>query len=442
MPEQPPPTGRWSTDQVLALAPNPAAQQAARTLSVSGRWLDTGHATDPPGVWGSFKGSARTPYQICVDLTGPAYRCSCPSQRIPCKHVIGLLLLWAGGGAAAAEPPPWFTDWLADRNARKDRAAARLQARGERVKDAAPTATQVRRAERVDAGLDELDRWLADQVRQGIAGAGRAGYRHWDAMAERLVDAQAPALASSVRRLAALAGSPDRLLAELGLLRLAVTGWRRRDDLPDDLADNLRGRIGFPVSAEDVLDGEPVRDDWAVVGIRDETDRRINLRRVWLRGTASGRDALLLAFAPPGTPLPVEFILGTSVEADLCFYPGRGNLRALVKERQSQPREMIDPPAGDATIGDALLRYTRSLADNPWHERTPMLLERVTLVTGESRWHVRDRDGRALPLYPPADRPWQLVAAAGGAPATVAGEWTVDGLRPLALWTDGRLVAA
>ena len=55
-------------------------------------------------------------------------------------------------------------------------------------------------------------------------------------------------------------------------------------------------------------------------------------------------------------------------------------------------------------------------------------------------WHVLDRDGAALPLYPPTERPWRLVAAAGGEPATIAGEWTADGLRPLAMWIDGRLV--
>jgi hypothetical protein len=453
------PTGRWTTDQVLAHAPDPAVRQAARTIAASGRWADTGAATDPPGVWGAFRGSARTPYQVCVDLTEPAYHCSCPSRKLPCKHALGLMLLWAGGegaggGVAPAEPPQWFTDWQQERTTRRERAAARRQTRVARRAegDAEPvTATQVRRAGRVDAGIDELDRWLGDQMRQGIAGAGRVGYRHWDAMAERLVDAQAPALASGVRRLAAFAGAPDRLLAELGLLRLAVTGWRQREHLPADLVDNVRSRIGFPVTVEEVLDGDGVRDDWVVIGIRDEVDRRLNQRRVWLRGEATDRDALVLSFAPPGTPLPGEHVLGTRVDADLCFYPGRGNLRALVRTRYAEPLPVQGPPPGSATIAEALARYARSLADNPWQDRTPMLLDDVTIVsarpasaivTGNERWHVVDRDGAALVLYPPIEQPWRLVAAAGGTPATVAGEWTTDGLRPLSMWTDGRLVTA
>src|SRR3954464_1571938 len=75
------------------------------------------------------------------------------------------------------------------------------------------------RAERVAGGMAELRRWLDDQVQQGLAGAQRGGPRGYDAMAARRVDAQAPAAASAVRRLGAVAGIgphwADRLLGEL-----------------------------------------------------------------------------------------------------------------------------------------------------------------------------------------------------------------------------------
>jgi hypothetical protein len=308
--------------------------------------------------------------------------------------------------------------------------------------------TQARRAERVDAGVEELERWLNDQVRQGLAGAARRGYAHWDAMAARMVDAQAPGLASGVRRLASVAGAPERLLTELGLLHLMVRGHRRRDSIPAGLAATVRTRVGFPVTSDEVLASDPVRDEWTVIGIRDEFDERLNLRRVWLRGARTGRDALILSFARPGTPLPADLVLGTSIEADLCFYPGRGNLRALVRTRHSEPSVVSEPPAATPTVKAALERYADALADDPWQERVPMLLSDVVLAASESTpparpdgaWFVVDRDGDALPLNVSAERPWRLLAATGGAPATVAGEWSVDGLRPLAAWTEARLV--
>ncbi|HEY6408427.1 MAG TPA: hypothetical protein VIY29_13245, partial [Ktedonobacteraceae bacterium] len=85
-----------------------------------------------------------------------------------------------------------------------------------------------RRAEqreaRVASGLAELDRWLCDQVRQGLAVGQQAGYRHWDDIAARMVDAQAPALAGRLRGLASVPhsgpGWDGRLLEEYALLRL------------------------------------------------------------------------------------------------------------------------------------------------------------------------------------------------------------------------------
>ena len=85
-------------------------------------------------------------------------------------------------------------------------------------------------------------------------------------MAARLVDAQAPGAARLVRNLADHAGDPDRLLAELGLLRLLTSGYARLDELPDALAATVRLRVGLPVAAEEVLAGPPVRDRWQVSG--------------------------------------------------------------------------------------------------------------------------------------------------------------------------------
>ena len=88
---------RWSIDHVLALTSDPAVQRAARGLTTAGPWPEAGHSAegDQPIVWGLCRGSATHPYQVCADLSGPAYLCSCPSRKVPCKHGLGLLLMWA-----------------------------------------------------------------------------------------------------------------------------------------------------------------------------------------------------------------------------------------------------------------------------------------------------------------------------------------------------------
>ncbi|MGH3171654.1 MAG: SWIM zinc finger family protein, partial [Trebonia sp.] len=66
------------------LAPDGSSARAARGLAKAAPWTGTG-ATDD-AVWGLCQGSGANPYQTVVDLTGPAYKCSCPSRKFPCKH--------------------------------------------------------------------------------------------------------------------------------------------------------------------------------------------------------------------------------------------------------------------------------------------------------------------------------------------------------------------
>nr|BFE69342.1 hypothetical protein GCM10020092_026430 [Actinoplanes digitatis] len=203
------------------------------------------------------------------------------------------------------------------------------------------------RADRVAAGMAELRRWLDDQVQQGLAGAEQAGRRPYEAMAARLVDAQAPAAASAVRRLGGVAGIgphwADRLLGELALLRLLVAGHERLGALPPALAATVRSRIGFPVANQDVLATAEVRDLWQVLGQIDSEEGAITTRRTWLLGVGSGRFALLLSFAAPGQSPAAEVVPGTAIEAALCFYPGAAPLRALVKEQFGTPRPLTAP---------------------------------------------------------------------------------------------------
>ncbi len=413
---------------MLALAPGASAQRAAQVLTGDRRWTEAGHDEESL-VWGRCQGSATRPYQAIVDLDGPGYHCSCPSRKTPCKHVLALLLRWAGGRVAPGEPPDWVHDWAAQRAARAERREATVG----RPREANPR-TAARRAERMTTGLVELDRWLADRVAAGVAGLTVAGYEPFDSLAARLVDAQAPGAASLVRRLAgaAVSGSSERLVTELGLLRLLTVGFARRAELPAPLAATVASRVGLPIAADEVLASPPVPDAWAVLAIRDEVDERLSTRRVWLRGCTTGRLALVLSFAGPGLPLAGDFVLGSTIEADLCFYPGATPLRALVAGRGGLLPDAVAPPAD--SVAAALDSWAAALAGDPWIDRWPLLLAGVV----PTQTHVVEPGGDALPLI---GEHWPLIAAAGGRPCRLLGEYGPAGLRPLTAWVDDRVVA-
>ena len=76
--------GRWSEERVVSAAPDASSLAAARKLAHPGPWSDTG--SNDVLVWGKCQGSGKVPYQVSVDTAAPAYRCSCPSRKFPCKH--------------------------------------------------------------------------------------------------------------------------------------------------------------------------------------------------------------------------------------------------------------------------------------------------------------------------------------------------------------------
>ncbi|MEV0233090.1 SWIM zinc finger family protein [Nonomuraea sp. NPDC050786] len=511
---------RWSRDQVLALAPDASSQKAAQGVATPGKWSLRG--TTGTILYGECKGSGARPYLACVDLTEPAYRCSCPSRKFPCKHALGLLLMWSADGLPAAEgAPQWVTEWVEGRAERAAKAAAKIEAArarkaaesaiaaegtaaggtaaegavaggasgvggsdgaseggaseggasgggasgggasgvGRSRADGEAAAASEGRPEsvrhgRVAAGLTEVERWLDDQVRQGLAGAAE---HEWEGLAKRLIDAQAPGVAGVVSRLGRVRADddwPGRLLEEYALIRLLAIAYRRRAELPAPLAETVLSRVGFPVSRDEVLAGSGVRDRWDVLGRRDEVQDRLTARRVWLRGRHTGRAALVLSFAPQGQPLDASLVTGTTIDADLAFYPGAAPLRALVAARYDSGEDDASsgappgapppddggsrggPPSDDGGArggppgvapDEALDEVARVLAEDPWTESWPLVLAGV--VPGRASLG-------ALPLHPVARDPWRLIAVSGGRPLTVAVEWTPRGLRPLTTWDD------
>ncbi len=436
---------RWDRERVLALAPDAPSQRTAQSLASGRAWLVTGAAAGADAVWGECRGSASAPYRAVVDLSGPAYRCSCPSRKFPCKHVLALLLLWSEGSVPddTAGLPGWAGSWLIARAAARGvRADAGPGARpGGQAEPKDPKAA-ARRAEqrenRVASGLAELDRWLCDQARQGLAASQRAGYGHWDDIAARMIDAQAPGPAERLRALASVphsgTGWDGRLLEEYALLHLLAVAYRRQGELPPPLRETIRSRIGFSLRQSDVLaGGDPVRDHWQVLARRDLEQDRIRSRRTWLRGRKSGRDALLLSFAAAGQALDDSLAVGTDADADLVFYPGAVPLRAVVLARHDGGDGDGGPPDG-GTIAGLLTGYAAALSADPWLDSW-LAVVAVTPSRAPAP-AVRDAAGNALPLHPGAGDCWPLFALSGGHPVTLAGEWTPRGLWPLTAWDE------
>jgi hypothetical protein len=146
------------------VAPDGASLKAGQALAVPEPWAEAGY--EGQAVWGDCRGSAKLPYQVVCDLSGPAYKCTCPSRKFPCKHALGLLLLWSQGSSVVGPgtPPPDAAAWLATTD------AAALAAVGVTAFACTPDLFPDLMAAAIDRR--DLDRWAADQ---GITTAAPVG---------------------------------------------------------------------------------------------------------------------------------------------------------------------------------------------------------------------------------------------------------------------------
>lgn len=432
---------QFTSDQVLALAPDTSSAAAGKKLGGAKHWKSSGRSAD--ALWGECQGSAL--YQVKVELASLASHCSCPSRKLPCKHCLGLLLLAATAQAAVpvSEPPEWVADWLAKRQA----SSTRKQERATKAADQPPSANQLKTAEKrlatVKKGLDGLDLWLNDLVRQGLASVQTQPASFWEHQAARLRDAQASALDTRVRRLSAIPNAtpdwPERLLAELGKLALLTHTFRQEDQLEPGMREEVRQLIGWNLNQEEVnARGEIVRDDWLVVGQVVKEEERNKSQRTWLSGLTTGRTALVLQFSFAGQPFSERFIPGSHQEAELAFWPGVSRQRAQVRTRLSEYMPFRGEWPGMASSEEFLDAVATDLGKQPWQERFLAQLQAVTPVCQEkgTAWFARDGAGRALPLA--GSDHWSLLALSGGHPLHLFAEWSEGTLRPLGAVVDGQ----
>ena len=419
---------RWTEKRVVELAPDATSVSAARRLPTR-RVVETGQHRLL--VWGKCQGSGKTPYQVTVDLTEPAFRCTCPSRKFPCKH---------GAGAAAdvgrstatpsarRSPAADFADEWADaaRRAAAERAARAGPRPGRHRRPRG--AGQAARAERLatmTAGLDDLERWLGDLVAPGPRRAPASQpYSFWDATAARLVDAQLPGLAEQVRAMGSeihrrddWADAPARRGRPLVDLAIGPGGAATRST---DATSATSGRSSAGPAAATRAAAVEQRHGTAgwCSGSTAPTTAGCSQQRTWLWGEQTGRDAWWCSTSPPPArrcavaPARRASVVDDEVSAATPEAPPRG--------RCSRGRRPSSRTTGGVARRDHRRRGPSTssptwLAANPWlRARAGGARATAVLVDDASGWWLQDAAGdrsTVAPTTDPLGRSWRCPAA-------------------------------
>jgi hypothetical protein len=351
---------------------------------------------------------------------------------------------------ASSAEPQWVADWLSSRLARQEKKAdiAAAPAALDPVA-AASAAAQARKREekredKVDAGMRELQTWLHDLAREGLAAVRSRGQGMWDGIAARMADAQAAPLARRLRRAGSLLyqsglRDADSLVAnELAAIYLLIQAWQRIGQLAPPLQADVRALLGWTMSQDDVLRQPGVEACWRVLAQNTFDDERLRVRVTWLNGGPDARWALVLQYAVGAQGFEQQFAPGTEFDGELCFYPSAYPLRAQVRRQENSRRlaEVTPSPSGLDVLLDS---YAHALAVQPFLDRYPALLAGV-VPDAANHGIVHDAEGRVIALHPGFLYPLHLLALSGGHPLTLCGEWDGRTLLPLSVWQDGRLI--
>ena len=339
---------------VEQLATDQSSLKAAAGLAKPAKWSGVGGSADGALIWGECAGSGANPYRVMADLRDLGNKCTCPSRKFPCKHVLGLL--WLNAEAivpfAPADTPAWVSDWLGRRrgtsaakpantapsgDAKDLRAARAVEPEdAEDPKDAARREAQAaKRNEETEHAildaLDALEQWIGDQLRLGLAGFIDDATARCRRIAARLVDGKAAVLAGRVdelpsRLLVLEAGDrPRGAVVELGKLVLLARAFRAAPREAE-----IRRAVATSETRETVLaDPQALRVDtqWEVLAEQVQT-RRDGLvsQTTWLLslGPSGPRFAMLLDFFPASAGRRGSvFTPGERFRGELVFYPSK-----------------------------------------------------------------------------------------------------------------------
>ena len=371
--------------------------------------------------------------------------CTCSFYPKPCVHAQALALLYGREGDAVFEPADVLPDWAAALlNGQPTRLGATRTTDIQRAADR--TRRHADRLERAAHGFEDLEAWLLDTLRRGLATAVSEDPAFYQTIAGRLADASMRGLSRNLRLLEAIPVADvdwaDRTLAVLADAALALRAFQARERLPEALLYDLEAFIGIPQKKETVLEqGETLHDTWAVAGVCEETvEAQLQVRRCWLFGARNRRFALLLDYAFGDTEFPPGYKPGTVLEGPLAFYPSAWPQRALVPGALQTLPKLVHKLPGFDHLADLLQAYAAALGAQPWLPQFPAVLNQVIPFHRQNRFGLADPAGQSLPIAAADSAGWSLLALSGGRLLTVFGEWDGEQLRVLSVLAEGRFI--
>ena len=424
-------------EQILSLAPDESSKKSGKDLANAGKWVTRG--ANEQALWGECQGSGSKPYQAQVDMANIAFKCSCPSRKFPCKHGLGLLLLYTRekNSFSTTDAPAWVVEWLSKRAEKQEKQSEKKE---KPVDEAAQARRQQARQSKVSDGVEELTAWLKDIIRNGIISVPEKGPAFFENMSRRLVDAQAPGLAALVRNLGDTnfytEGWPSRFMDQVLRIYMIMEGYRNSALLPASLQQDIKTWIGFTQQQDELKEKAGVMDTWLVLGKQVVEVDTVTTEKFWLYGTHTNTYALLLQFIVRGQGSQFNLTPGMFAQAELVFFPSSLPQRALIKRQI----------ATNAVAQFTAVENWQKLAEmetalntiSPFRNESAFIISKLKPVRYNQQWWLQDADNNIMAIKNGYRNIWKLLSLSGGVPMDMAVVGREDQFEPLGVWCNNQ----
>ncbi|NNV55063.1 SWIM zinc finger family protein [Limnovirga soli] len=424
---------QFSDEQILALAPDESSKKSGKDLANPAKWISKG--ANEMALWGECQGSGSKPYQTQIDIVNLAFKCSCPSRKFPCKHGIGLLLLYSRQAKdfSISEGPAWVSEWI---NKRAEKEENKTDKKDKPVDEAAQAKRQKAREQKVDDGLDELLLWIKDIIRNGIINIPEKTAAYYENVARRMVDAQAPGLAGMVRVLEDInfykEGWQTLFLDQIVKIYLVIQGYKNTGSLNETLQNDIRSLIGFTQNQDELKVKQGIRDDWFVLGKQVSQEEQLTVERNWLFGIHTNQYALVLQFYVRNQVPSVTLTPGLVTDAELVFYSSSFPIRALVKQQFSTKNLL--PVKAFQNWEEVVAKETANNSFYPFAEAYPFVIQQLKPVHFNNQWWLQDADQKMMAVAENYQGIWKLLSISGGEALPVAVLGKENKYTPLGAW--------
>ncbi len=437
----------FSEEQLEILINDPASLKAGKALVNLSKWTNLGLSERV--IWGEIKGSGTKPYYTQIDINEIAYKCSCPSFKFPCKHSVALLFLSVRHREAFenSTEPDWVFEWIEKRQVRLEKQKQTPEkSEEETIKtESQKLKRQDDRNQSVAQALNDLEIWLKDLVRTGLINLPQRDQSSFEHLAKRLIDNKASGLSSWIRALGKIDYSnekwADEALEICSKLFLLIKAYQNLDAFNETFQISVKNLIGWSQSQKELLespDAHSIKDVWLVLGQENEQQDDIQIQRNWLWGIESGQTALILNFGTRHSPLVNNLIQGSSLEAELLFFPAVHKQRAVIKLQRGLIETLKTPSGIKKNWKEVFSQRADLLAQFPWVSDVPAVVEDLLFFPEQKRVGFIDSEKNFVPISSSVDhsKVLEILALAGSSKHTIAGVLRKNTFLPLGVFQN------